>query len=447
MIIFILLFVTGAFGAQESPDNCEDGSACIGDKRTVLSIIWSCLVTIFACTWLAVHPNVPGHKITSKGTMSCAIERAKIIAVTILAPEIIVGWAAEQFIVAWKLPDEAASTSPPSPPSSVNATPSTSISLSKCGFLPDDTSGAESHDVPGTLVTLEALESEPNLMKNLAAIRPETIEDRSKGDALSKTVSILQLSWFIVQCIARALQNLPITLLEMSALAFAGLSIIMYSLWWYKPFNVKYQISLDGSEWPETNHPKESAFPVPRSWVERAQNIFVWVLIWIPGITLGLAVDEFCGHEFYRFYSGTSEEATKQLWTMVCAGSLFGVIHCVAWSFSFPSHAEMVLWRFSMTAVVAGLVIGSNGMLFMALVHLINPEWEWKLMILFNAPWKKTRPWVKILRIISVPMTVVGITSYIVARIVLIILAFLQLHSLPLDTFCTVQWTTYIPHI
>ncbi|KAK0197619.1 hypothetical protein F5146DRAFT_888456, partial [Armillaria mellea] len=57
----------------------------------------------------------------------------------------------------------------------------------------------------------------------------------SKGDALSKTISIIQISGFIAQCIARVTQRLPITLLEMTALAFAGISITTYCLWWYKP--------------------------------------------------------------------------------------------------------------------------------------------------------------------------------------------------------------------
>ena len=73
------------------------------DCRTIWNIIWSCLATIFACTWLAVHPNVPLRNITTKGAISCAIEQVKIMAITILAPEAIVAWAAEQFIVAWKL--------------------------------------------------------------------------------------------------------------------------------------------------------------------------------------------------------------------------------------------------------------------------------------------------------------------------------------------------------
>lgn len=103
MIIPILLLVTQAFGAQTSPDDEKGLPACIGDQRTILSIIWSCLTTIFACTWLAVHPNVPGRTITTKGSVSCAIEGAKIMGIAILAPEIIVGWAAGQFTMAWKL--------------------------------------------------------------------------------------------------------------------------------------------------------------------------------------------------------------------------------------------------------------------------------------------------------------------------------------------------------
>ncbi len=103
VIVLTLPFVTRTFGAKTSPDNYKDVPACIEDQRTVLSIVWSCLATIFACTWLAVHPNVPWRKITTKGAISCAIEQVKIMAITILAPEVIIGWAAEQFIMAWKL--------------------------------------------------------------------------------------------------------------------------------------------------------------------------------------------------------------------------------------------------------------------------------------------------------------------------------------------------------
>ncbi len=319
-------------------------------------------------------------------------------------------------------------------------------------FPPHYTPTSETFYVPGTLVTLEVLEYEPNLVKRLAAISPETIEDKSKGDALSKTISILQISWFIVQCIARALQHLPITLLEMTALAFAGLSIITYSLWWYKPLNIKYQISLDGSDyrpWPETNNPEGSPTPVSPSWVKWAEHECFLFTNWIAYTTLGTAANKFgndLGYAALRFCSGTIEESSKRFLTMVCVGSLFGAFHCGAWSFYFPSHAEMVLWRVSSTAVLIGLFAGSHNCLE-DLVGFVNREWLLKLDRIFKGPWEDTKPWAKILNVISTLMLFVGIVAYIVARIMLIILAFLQLRSLPPFALCTVQWTTYIPHI
>jgi hypothetical protein len=65
------------------------------------------------------------------------------------------------------------------------------------------------------------------------------IEDRSKGDAISKGVVILQTGWFVTQCIARAVQRLPITELELVTVAFAALNIVIYVLWWQKPLNVQ----------------------------------------------------------------------------------------------------------------------------------------------------------------------------------------------------------------
>src|SRR5712671_4535643 len=65
------------------------------------------------------------------------------------------------------------------------------------------------------------------------------IEDRSKGDAISKSVAILQTGWFVTQCIARALQGLPITELELVTVAFATLNFVIYLLWWDKPLNVQ----------------------------------------------------------------------------------------------------------------------------------------------------------------------------------------------------------------
>ncbi len=103
MLVLVVLFSSGVFGVEISPKDSEDLPASSEDQRTLLSIVWSCLATIFACTWLSVHPNVPGRNITTRGPISCTIEHVKIMVTAILAPEVIVAWAAQQFIVAWKV--------------------------------------------------------------------------------------------------------------------------------------------------------------------------------------------------------------------------------------------------------------------------------------------------------------------------------------------------------
>lgn len=71
-------------------------------------------------------------------------------------------------------------------------------------------------------------------------ITEDEINDKSKGDALSKGIALMQLSWFIVQIFARAAQGLEITELELTTAALAGLNGIMYFFWWSKPRDVRF---------------------------------------------------------------------------------------------------------------------------------------------------------------------------------------------------------------
>ena len=53
----------------------------------------------------------------------------------------------------------------------------------------------------------------------MPAITRKEILDKSKADKVAKTIAGLQAGWLAAQVTARALQQLPITLLELSALA------------------------------------------------------------------------------------------------------------------------------------------------------------------------------------------------------------------------------------
>src|ERR1700688_1617164 len=65
------------------------------------------------------------------------------------------------------------------------------------------------------------------------------IQDKSQGDILSKGLVIVQTGWFILQCIARRVEYIPITELELVTLAFAALNFVTYGLWWKKPLSVR----------------------------------------------------------------------------------------------------------------------------------------------------------------------------------------------------------------
>src|SRR6266511_2975997 len=70
-------------------------------------------------------------------------------------------------------------------------------------------------------------------------ITEEEITHRSKGDALSKIIFILQSTWFITHCLARWVQGLNLTQLELTTLALASLNGITFALWWDKPLGAQ----------------------------------------------------------------------------------------------------------------------------------------------------------------------------------------------------------------
>lgn len=93
-----------------------------------------------------------------------------------------------------------------------------------------------------TIDALKQLLSE-NLIR-VPIITEDEINDKSKGDALSKGIALLQLTWFIVQIFTRAVQGLAVTKLELTTAALAGLNSAMYIFWWSKPHDVRFPVAI-----------------------------------------------------------------------------------------------------------------------------------------------------------------------------------------------------------
>ncbi|KAG8755021.1 hypothetical protein FRC14_004438 [Serendipita sp. 396] len=77
------------------------------------------------------------------------------------------------------------------------------------------------------------------------------INDRSKSDWIAKSLVLLQTLWFVIQCIARKVNHLPLTELEVVTLGYALLNFVIYVIWWNKPQKVERPIRVFCGELPK----------------------------------------------------------------------------------------------------------------------------------------------------------------------------------------------------
>jgi hypothetical protein len=111
-LFFVCLLSTRAVPVpavdEASTSSCKDLDNC----RTLLSIIWSCITTIFLCTWVAIHPNVPEpveiqdmdfwYKNVYK-TLRFFKHKVAMFIYALLIPEYILAWAIRQHLWARKI--------------------------------------------------------------------------------------------------------------------------------------------------------------------------------------------------------------------------------------------------------------------------------------------------------------------------------------------------------
>ncbi|KAH9484600.1 hypothetical protein JR316_0004082 [Psilocybe cubensis] len=100
-------------------------------------------------------------------------------------------------------------------------------------------------------------------------ITEEDILDRSKSDFLQRTIVIVQVVWFALQCIARRALGLTITELEVVTLAFTTLNGAMFAFWWNKPLDVRRPFRIDFKPVPVSAPPEP---PIEITTVAKAES-------------------------------------------------------------------------------------------------------------------------------------------------------------------------------
>ncbi|KAJ6573005.1 hypothetical protein DFH09DRAFT_1079160 [Mycena vulgaris] len=360
----------------------------------MFDIIWGCLTTIFACTWVSVHPNVPPP---DQDWLALRWRRLWMMLMAVIAPEVMVGFAARQLFVAWRLSNE------------FNLSYTHGFFFSMGGFV---------SQVGHPIATFKQLEDSVLGSEYLSAIRKvkvADIMDKSKGDALSKGVALMQGLWFITQSIARVHQHLPVTELEVATLAFAIVNVFIWVIWWKKPLDVEQPIWIGPVE-----EELEPGLNTPH---------LAWGRRFYAAVTGGYPEDynSMVSTSVPAFWSmeDSPHDGTRRAFIMeCCVGSIFGAIHCAAWNTDFPTANEMWMWRAcSLMVTVIPMLVAA---LFILGVALGNVTIRTTLSDIF------------VLAVIPI---------YIIVRLFLIILPFAALRALPPSAFADVNWSVYIPHL
>jgi hypothetical protein len=102
-------------------------------------------------------------------------------------------------------------------------------------------------------------------------------------------------------------------------------------------------------------------------------------------------------------------------------------LHLLAWNNSFPTKAESIIWRVCCFVSIASCLL--YGFCF----------------VVYHTRW--LQPILKITWIRRGGDEILLVLPYTFARLILIILAFLSLRSMPSGVYETIQWTQYLPHI
>ena len=278
-------------------------------------------------------------------------------------------------------------------------------------------------------------------------ILEEEIQDKSKGDFLSKAIAIGQTGWFVLQCLARRVEHLPLTDLELVTLAFASLNFVIYAIWWSKPIDVQqpYRIS-GGKVEPDANRDSVQLQGTVRWW---AIWHATWHTIWRAACNPVLRKEETLSDVISAFmkesgldrdmgwkdlgnakkvpiwYAGErgEEEGKAVLRQAILVGvvvaTIFGAIHCIGWSFEFPSRTELLLWRLS------SLAITCIPPFVFVICHFGSdePNCLWRLLG-------------------AIAILCVGL--YFLCRVAILVLAFSTLRSLSQKAYQDVHWVHFI---
>jgi hypothetical protein len=433
-VIFPLFALCHAFTTFET--NCTKPQETVNyvlgaNIRSTFDILWTCLLTIIACTWSVQHLNIPeqreGRDPGFLGNIQWALKRSwtntKWMLITVVAPEyLLIKNLGDLSLAKYTSPRLEELAVEDGVPWSLAHTlfadmggfvirswASERMSRSKAD--PFDTANYFStYSTPFHLTAFEILRlRDAGLLEHLPYLSEDELNDKSKGDSFVRVVAVAQILWMVTQIVVRGIRHIAISQLEIGVLAFASCAVLIYGVNWWKPKGVQTPMTILQYEGEIPASVIEVIGDAPK------QNTFALAFPESAISKRGSRIR----NDFS--YSPPGYDSYHHVWPVLIGVTIFGGIHLVAWNFQFPSPLEKTLWQWASLLctfifVIAFWIVGAlSDRTFMPETSYALKRWGFLIIVLI----------------------------YIVARLYLLVELFRTLYSLSPSVY-TATWASSI---
>ena len=439
--------------------------------RGTIDIIWSCVFTIFLCSWSVLCLNVPAE---NDSWWEPLWRKLCFSGLGMLGPEFTLQTALGQWISAHRSVKEFEASSvlhkdwPEWTMKHAFFADMGGFILQSPDFVPFPVNAKQVH----------YLISQGYLM--FPTISKRQIEDRNKADALLRAITVLQTLWFVINSVARWIQHLDVTTFELTTLGFIFCTLGTHVCWAHKPADVEVSEILecrapishilrmagDDAKQPYTNTPLD--FIGRQEWS--------WSLWWSFLLNVGRKM-----HIRFRPKVRPIARFPNDNWPQIPTAGIYALgivdmmyasIYVAGWNVWFATNIERILWRASTTTIL-GIVF--SYLLIETYAFHIYPSFPKRFRKLFEDTKKtpsRTRTWLskstpgkyhraamwmrnnsqnrdKKLKFplkASIPITITGFV-YALARAYILMECVVALRVLPPGAYETVNWSNFLPHV
>lgn len=266
----------------------------------------------------------------------------------------------------------------------------------------------EGESLPPTEVVVEALSSFQERHPESPITRKDIV-DKGKASIIAKCLVCAQVSWLMIQLIARKASGLPISLIELHVVIHILIAAVLYGFWWNKPMDVGEPIKL-GSSFKREYSDEDSTVNALLDYKKTFEMLhYDW---WNDSGNYYGAIH----------YLDRSEDMAESIGPLIFY-LIYAGLHATAWNAQFPSPIERWVWRGSC------IIIGTAPLGLSLLVSIEDSISSRKATVVVVV----TQQLLKVV--------------YLVATAALFVESFLCLRSVPSSVYETVAWANYIPHI